>query len=227
MLFIKNILKKKNFNGYVISFIAIIFSLILFFNLYIKNQNDYLNILNKEIYRTIELENNVNITSQDYIESITVSDMTTVIVKDYQYVTVFINSLPPSTNFNTYSPPEENSILFNSIKIVIMVLIIFFIIIAIIYIYQFIVDDLKVINILYIIGYSKKTIIFKYTLSFIIIYTIVYIVSLLLELLINLVFIKYINFKLYFFFTSMIYLLFLFIIIITILFSFINLKVKK
>ena len=169
MIFLKSIVRKKNWLGFLITFFFIILSLMVFNSLYTKLvlvQNEtYQNIL----YRTISFDGIVKINLNEDIEKILNEDgKTIVIVKEYNKVKDVLNKIDSHVNYSINVPNENNTILFSCIKIAIYILFLFITVILYLYITDFIKEDGEMFKMLRALGYRKITIIKKYLQAFIV-----------------------------------------------------------
>lgn len=188
MVFLKNILNKKNIIWYsILIWILFLITLLLIFGYNMLNDKR-LKDINKIEYRSIILDKlDINLIDKSDIESkICNGDDCTIVIKDIDTLDKYVKEfslLNKDIFYKSYS--DEGTILFNVMKLVIIISIIFLLISFIILIFQFIIDDIKTIHLLIIIGYTKFLIFLKYMLSFILYFSGIYLITIFLLLIFN------------------------------------------
>ena len=228
MLFIKSMSKKKNFKGYMFSIFMITLGLMIFNLMYIKIDTTYNNLKNQLMYRTIYISEKIDFKNIDYIDSYIYDENSTiVVVKEYNDIQKLINTLNKDTDYEINIPDNENKVLFYSIKILIYTMYIALIIISLIYIIQFINDDIKTIKILRRIGYNKLDIIYRYLTSLLSLYTIIFLISLAFAFVIITIFNNNININNVMFSNCKIYIINIILIVILIHLKIISLPKNK
>lgn len=195
MIFLKNVINKKNFWYYLLGFISLIIIIFILLNylnkLNIENENYKNKLEHRTIYVLEEFDtNNIN---KSLVEDIDANECI-IYAKTYNDVAKITKILDEfNIEYTFMDINDENNNLYNIIIFFSVFLIIVLIILITIFIYQFNNDDSKTLYLLKVIGYNNMNIFSCYIIPFLLIFLVVLLFSIFTSSFISILLNKKIN----------------------------------